>query len=127
MRSERNRAPRKQVNFIQVKNLSTLEPFTIISKTAEIVDASSTGFLLYINRKDLVPKHLRANLSLKPLEGERIVLKIEAMELEIDGIISRTKFVGNGIFEIAIDFSEDAPEYWRECLIDLLPSTEEEI
>jgi hypothetical protein len=127
MRSEKSRAPRKQVNFIAVKNLATLEPFTVISKEAEIVDASSTGFLLYVNRKHLVPKHLRANLSLKPLEGERIMLKIEDMNLDIDGLISRTKFIGNGIFEIAIDFSEDAPEYWRECLIELLPSSDEEI
>lgn len=127
MKSERRISPRKQINFIAVRNLATLEPFTVISKEAEIVDASTTGFLLYVNRKHLVPKHLRSHLSLKPLEGERIMLKIEAMDLDIDGHISRTRFIGEGTFEIAIDFSSDAPEYWRECLIELLPSSDEEI
>lgn len=127
MKNERRIAPRKQINFIHVKNLATLEPFTVITKEAELVDASTTGFLLYIHRKNLVPKGLRANLSLKPIEGERVCLKIEDMELDIDGLISRTKFIGNGIFEVAVDFSDDAPEYWRECLVDLLPGSEEEI
>lgn len=127
MKSERRVAPRKQLNYITVKNLALLEPFTIIAKGAELVDASSTGFLLHIHRNELIPKHLRGNLSLKPLEGEKIMLRIDQMELDLDGKISRTRFIGNGIFEIAIDFSAEAPEYWRECLLDLLPSSEEEI
>lgn len=127
MKSERRIAQRKDINFIPVKNLATLDPFTMICKKAEIVDASSTGFLLYVHRKQLMPKGLRANLSLKPLEGERVMLKIEDMELDLDGFISRTRFIGDGIFEIAIDFSADAPEYWRECLVDLLPGSDEEL
>ena len=127
MKSERRIAPRKQINFIPVKNLTTLDPFNIVSKYAEIVDASSTGFLLYVSRGNLVPKNLRTNLSLKPLEGERVILKIQDMDLDIDGTITRTRFIGDGTFEIAVDFSTDAPEYWRECLIDLLPGSEEEV
>lgn len=126
MKNERRIAPRKDINFIPVKNLATLNPFTVICKNAELVDASSTGFLLYIQRKNLLPKGLRSHLSLKNLEGERIMLKIEGMELDMDGFISRTKFIGDGTFEVAIDFSSDAPEYWRECLVDLLPGTGEE-
>jgi hypothetical protein len=55
------------------------------------------------------------------------MFKIADMELEIDGCISRTRFIGSGLFEIAIDLSEDAPEYWRQCLVDLLPGTDEDI
>lgn len=127
MKSERRIAQRKEINLIPVKNLATLDPFTVIAKKAEIVDASSTGFLLYVHRKHLVPKGLRSNLTLKPLEGERVMLKIEDMELDLDGLISRTRFIGDGIFEVAIDFSSDAPEYWRECLVDLLPGSGEEL
>ncbi len=127
MKSERRISPRKDINFIPVKNLAILDPFTMISKKAEIIDASTTGFLLYVHRKNLMPRGLRANLTLKSLEGERVMLKIENMELDLDGFISRTKFIGDGIFEIAIDFSSDAPEYWRECLVDLLPGSDEEI
>lgn len=127
MKHERRIAHRKDINFIPVKNLATLDPFTLISRRAEIVDASSTGFLLYVHRKNLAPKGLRANLTLKPLEGERVMLKIENMELDLDGLISRTKYIGDGVFEIAVDFSADAPEYWRECLVDLLPGADEEV
>jgi len=127
MKSERRIANRKAVNMIRVENLASLEPFMMISKSAELVDVSSTGFLLHVSRNALVPKQLRANLSLTTLEGERVMLKIADMELEIDGTISRTRFIGRGLFEIAIDLSEDAPEYWRECLVDLLPGADEEI
>lgn len=126
MKSERRTAQRKDVNFIAVTNLATLDPFTLVAKEAEIIDASSTGFLLYVQRSSLIPKGLREHLTLKALEGERVMLKIESMELDLDGLISRTRFIGNGTFEIAVDFSADAPEYWRECLLDLLPGTNEE-
>ena len=43
------------------------------------------------------------------------------MDLDITGIIVRTKHCGEGIFEVGIDYTSDAPEYWRECLCDLLP------
>lgn len=55
------------------------------------------------------------------------MLKISDMQLDIDGVISRTRFIGAGLFEIAIDLSEDAPEYWRECLVDLMPGADEDI
>lgn len=44
------------------------------------------------------------------------------MNLDLDGTVNRTLHKGRGNFEIAIEFSRDVPEYWRECLIDLLPA-----
>lgn len=123
-------AKRKQVGSIPVSNLTTLSHFESIARFGHLIDASSTGFLIHIDREDLVPIGLRQNLSLETIEGEPIMLMINPMELEINGHIARTRYVGKGVFEIAVDFSQDAPEYWRECLFDLLPSsvvtTEEE-
>jgi hypothetical protein len=54
-----------------------------------------------------------------------VVLKIEEMNLELSGKITRTKLLGKEGFELAIDYSNDAPQYWRECLMDLLPTPQE--
>lgn len=116
-------AKRKQVGSIPVSNLTTLTHFESIARFGHLIDASSTGFLILIDREDLVPKNLRQNLSLQSIEGEPMMLMINPMELEISGHIARTRYVGKGVFEIAVDFSQDAPEYWRECLFDLLPSS----
>jgi hypothetical protein len=43
------------------------------------------------------------------------------MDLDITGFVARTKYVSNKEFEIGVDYTSDAPEYWRECLCDLLP------
>ena len=44
------------------------------------------------------------------------------MNLEISGTVVRTRLLGIEGFEIGVDYSLDAPEYWRECLLDLIPS-----
>jgi hypothetical protein len=116
-------AKRKQVGLIPISNLTTMSHFESIARFGHLIDASSTGFLIQVDREDLVPPGLRQNLSLESIEGESITLMINPMELEIDGHIARTRYIGKGVFEIAIDFSEDAPEYWRECLFDLLPNS----
>ncbi len=113
-------AKRKSVERISLTNITTLLHFEKIAGKASLVDASSTGFLLQIERKDLLPEHLRQNLSIESVEGEPVVMVIEQMDLELSGRIARTKYIGKGIFEVAVDFSDDAPEYWRECLFDLL-------
>lgn len=121
MANEKRIAGRKPVSGLTVSNIMALGQFTLLCRKALLVDASSTGFLLYVERGDLVPKDLRSNLDLSSLEGEHIVLTIAEMKLEIDGMIARTKLIGKGTYEVAIDFSADAPEYWRNCLLDLLP------
>lgn len=113
-------AKRKSVEQISVTNITTLLHFEKIAEQALLVDASSSGFLMHINRKDLVPEHLRSNLNISIVEGEPVMMMISQMELELNGKIARTKYIGKGVFEVAVDFSDDAPEYWRECLFDLL-------
>ncbi|HEX4924185.1 MAG TPA: hypothetical protein VFV50_08865 [Bdellovibrionales bacterium] len=104
-----------------MKNLTALDHFSVIARNALLVDISSSGLLLHVDRKALIPKSLRENLTLQSLEGEHIMLQIKEMDLEIDGKVARTRMIGKGVFEVAVDFSAEAPEYWRECLVDLMP------
>lgn len=115
-------APRKEVSPIHVSYITSLQDFTRIARNCEIVEASSTGLLLLIRREDLIPPALRKNLNLDTLVGENIFMHLADMNLEISGKIARTQLKGKQGFHLAIDYSEDAPEYWRECLMDLLPS-----
>jgi hypothetical protein len=120
-RQNRRVAPRKEVSPINVSYITSLADFTRIARNCEIVEASATGLLLLIKREDLIPSSLRKNLSLEVLVGENIFMHLEDMNLEISGTIARTQLLGKKGFHLAIDYSEDAPEYWRECLMDLLP------
>jgi hypothetical protein len=115
------RSNRKSVTGLTVSNITALSEFTVISKIGTLMDASSTGFLLHVERKDLIPKLLKTGLDISALEGEFVVIRLKEMDLEIDGTVTRTRHIGRGVFEVAIDFSDEAPEYWRECLVDLLP------
>lgn len=114
-------APRKEVTPITVSYITSLSDFTKIAKNCEIVEASATGLLLLIRREDLIPASLRRTLNLDMLLGESIFMHLEDMNLEISGCIARTQLLGKKGFHVAVDYSGDAPEYWRECLMDLLP------
>jgi hypothetical protein len=94
---------------------------TQVARHGVIVEASMTGFLLHIKRTDLAPKALRETLSLQEIEGDRVYLTIREMGLEIGGTVARTRRMNKETYEVAIDFSKDAPEYWREALFDMLP------
>lgn len=115
-------APRKEVSPIHVAYLTSLDDFAKIAKNCEIVEASSSGLLLLLKREDLIPSALRKNLNLDCLVGDRVFMHLEEMNLEISGVITRTQLLGKKGFYVAVDYSDEAPEYWRECLMDLLPS-----
>ncbi|MBL7543926.1 MAG: hypothetical protein JNL11_08925 [Bdellovibrionaceae bacterium] len=114
-------APRKEVEPLRVTFMASLNNLAKIAKNCQIVEASASGLLLTVLRDDLIPASLRGNLNLDCLVGDRVYLKVEPMNIEISGEIRRTKFLGKQGFHIAVDYSEDAPEYWRECLMDFLP------
>ena len=116
-----NRALRENLEPLPIRGLTSIDHMTLLARNGWLVEASTTGFLLEIERKDLAPKAFRDSLSLKELEGDKVYLMIDAMNLEVGGIIARTHRVSKDRWQIAIDFREDAPEYWRECLIELLP------
>lgn len=119
--TDRRYNPREELEPIEIRGFTSLDHMTLLSRSGLIVDASKTGFLLHVERKELVPKQFRDTLSIDVLVGDKVILMIDPLNLEIGGKIARTKRVSKDLYEIAIDFSEDAPEYWRECLLDLLP------
>lgn len=121
MKAERRVANRKIVEPVYILDLTQLEDYTVIGKLGTLVDASTSGFLLHIHRKDLLLNSLKGNLSLEILHGSQVALFIPQMNLDIDGTIRRTRLLKNGYFEVAIDFSADTPQYWKECLVELLP------
>lgn len=116
-------APRKNISPLTLDTFSSLENLEKLAKYGEVVEASLTGLLINFKREDLLSKTLRANLSLDSLLQHKVFFTIHEMDLEISGTVTRTKFLGKKEgFQVAIDYSEDAPEYWRECLMDLLPT-----
>ncbi|MFP5518796.1 MAG: hypothetical protein ACLGGX_02750 [Bdellovibrionia bacterium] len=114
-------SPRKEVAPIAVEFLTSLEDLTKIARNLSLVEVSSSGILLHCERDSLIPQSLRKTLTLDSLIDTRVFLRIADMNLEVSGTVSRTQLSGKKGFLIAIDYSDDAPEYWRECLTDLLP------
>lgn len=122
MKSERRFATRKKIEGVQFNDLTSITSYAVLAKCGRIVNASTNGFLIEVERKDLVPGDLRDNLSLEATLGQQVALYLPQMNLDLDGTITRANHIGKGRFAIAIDFSYDVPEYWRACLIDLLPA-----
>lgn len=118
----RRNSPRKEVEPLRVSHIASLDNLARLARYAEIVEASSSGLLLHIRREDLIPQSLKSSLTLDSLVGDRIFIHLEDMNLEISGHIRRTKLMGKQGYVVAMDYSTDAPEYWRECLMDLLPT-----
>ncbi len=120
------RAPRREINRedakLTVDALCSMDNLEKLAQYGEIVEASATGILLRIDRKDFLNKELRANLNIDQLVGKEVFFNIHEMDLEISGRVARTKFTGKTGFLIAVDYSEGSPEYWRECLMDFLPT-----
>ena len=116
-----DRALRENLEPLSIRGLTSIDHLTLLARSGWLVEASTTGFLIEVERKQLAPKMFRDSLSLKELEGDKVYLMIDAMNLEIGGTITRTHRLTKDRWQIAIDFREDAPEYWRECLVELLP------
>lgn len=107
---------------MSVSLVSSLENLSKIARGGFLVEASVSGFLLIIPRDQLVPMEFRRNLNLDSLLGHKILVHLKDLNLEISGRVARTRLRGKVGFEVGVDYSDDAPEYWRECLVDLLPA-----
>jgi hypothetical protein len=125
MKAERRISNRKEVYPLKISSMAVSESMAKIVRHGVIVNASSQGMLMHIRREDLIPRSLKNTLSLDSLIGDTVVIRIEEMNLELSGKITRTRLLGKEGFELAMDYTSDAPEYWRECLIDLLPTPQE--
>ncbi len=121
MKRKLRAAQRKVANGIEISNLHSFGHFGQIAKEAHLIDVSSSGLLIQVHRDAFLSKSLKDSINLDDLIGEPLMFSISLMDLEIDGLITRTKAIGKGWFEIGVDYSAGAPEYWRECLVDLIP------
>lgn len=118
----RRSAPRKDVTPLRISGVSLLENLAKIANGGQLVEASTSGFLLLVQRDNLVPAELRRNLSLDTLMNQKVLIHLQDFNLEVSGRVARTRLRGKQGFEIGVDYSDDAPEYWRQCLVDLLPA-----
>lgn len=118
---ERRAIERKIVDAIEVEGVTNLSDLQPLCEKGHIVDTSLKGFLLLIHRDSLGPQDLRSTLNLDSIIGSNIGVFLPQMNLDLDGIVKRTRHIGKGYFEVFIEFSVDIPEYWRECLLELMP------
>lgn len=112
---------RHNIQPLEIHGMISISNLTPICDFGHIIEASSSGFKLIIKREDFCQPEYKSTMNLESLNGAEISLYIPIMDLDITGHVARTKYVSNKEFEIGIDYSSDAPEYWRECLCDLLP------
>lgn len=87
----------------------------------KITEASTTGFKLLVSKEDFCFQEMQSNINVDSIKGLEISLYIPMMDLDITGHIARARYMKNNEYELGIDYTSDAPEYWRECLCDLLP------
>ena len=119
---ERRYAPRKNLEYISAVELTSLSHFNVFASEAKIVDVSSSGYLLQVSRQHFVQPELRDTLTLDAVVGHQIAMFLPQLNLDLDGTIIRAKHVGKGFFEVAVTFSPETPQFWRECLVELLPA-----
>ncbi len=112
---------RYNIQPLEIHGMISIGNLTPICDFGVIIEASSTGFKLIVKREDFCQADLRTTMNIEFLKGTEVSLYIPIMDLDITGQVTRTKYVSNKAFEIGVDYSNDAPEYWRECLCDLLP------
>lgn len=119
--ADKRTAQRHNLSPLEIHGMIDISRLAPICDFGHITDASSTGFKLVVKHQDLCDSKLKGDMNLDTLKGVEVSLYIPIMDLDITGYVSRTKYISNKEFEIGIDYTADAPEYWRECLCDLLP------
>ncbi len=112
---------RYNIQPLEIHGMISIANLTPICDFGHITEASSTGFKLIVKRDDFCQAEYKSTMNLDSLKGLEVSLYIPIMDLDITGQVTRTKYVSNKEFEIGVDYTSDAPEYWRECLCDLLP------
>lgn len=116
------KSPRKVTTSVRVSHITSMDGFAKIAKDLQIIQASSNGLLLEVTRANLQLPRLKKSLSIDSILGDKIIIHIKDMEIDLSGVITRTGLNGKKGFYIAVDYTEDAPEYWRDCLVELLPA-----
>jgi hypothetical protein len=113
---------RKLLDPIHVVDMRLANSNTALARYGTILNTSTAGLLIEVCPSDVSPEVLQNKLPLNRIEGESVVMTVDEMNLEIDGRVVRFCYNEQEMLEIAVDFSANAPAYWRECFADLLPS-----
>lgn len=113
---------RKLLDPIHAVDIRVLDTNIVLARYGTIRNTSTTGLLIEVSPDDMSPEITLNKLPLSCIEGQVAVMTIDEMNLQIDGRVVRFCYNAQGALEIAIDFSANAPVYWRECFADLLPT-----
>ena len=113
---------RKLLDPIHAVDIRVWDTNVALARYGTILNTSTTGLLIEVHPRDVSPEIAQNKLPLSCIEGKVVVMTIDEMNLQIDGRVARFCYNAQGILEIAIDFSANAPVYWRECFADLLPT-----
>ena len=119
---ERRDNPRKLLDPIHVADIYAVDRMLTLVRYGTIRNASATGLLIEVQREDMSSAFVEHDLTLEDVVGDVVSLTIVEMELALDAQIARTHEVDATRCEIAVDFAEYAPAYWRESLAELLPN-----
>ena len=88
----------------------------ILSRYSRLTSATKKGLTVHSNKKFfLVPERDFIKFLNHPVE-----LFLSQYELPFYGIITKIYPIEKDLFEIRIDFMENTPLYYRECVEDLL-------
>jgi len=116
---------RKSIHPLELSRIVLGKNQSQLASGGTLIEVSETGFKFILDRKELKSTRFRGQLDLSNLVQETIWIHLDDLDLILEGTIMRTRFIGRGLFEIGVDYTHSAPEYWRECLVDLLPNPNE--
>ena len=111
----------KEIQKVKACSITFYNEENIIVKKAIISEVTTSGFKLILNYRNLVPDSLKFQLHLSKLWYKNIRVYIPDMEMDWEGKVIGTQHLGKGRFEVNIEFFQEVPHYWRECLFDLWP------
>lgn len=111
----------KEKTGVKATSIALSHEESLIVKKAVVSEVSPKGFNLTFNYQDLIMDSLKFQWGLHTLWYKNIDIYIPDMEMDIEGKVIGAKRLEQGKFEVNIEFSQEAPVYWRECLFELWP------
>ena len=109
---------------IKATSIALAEEEELVVKKAFVSHLSPLGFKLICHSKNFITETLKFQMSCYALWQKELYMYIPDMNLDLEGIVTHVRYIQNGRWEISIEFSPSAPQYWRECLSDLWPTKE---
>ena len=97
-------------------DIISLSEKVILSNYSELASVTRRGLVFHSPKKFLpIPKRDILKFLNQPVE-----LFLSHYEIPFFGVLKNIFEIEEDIFEISVDFTEDTPLYYRECVEDLL-------